>query len=75
VSANSPARSATLKKLGLARLTCDWCGTNLGQMAREQDNVGDRELELFQSETWRTKHPDLPWGERPTSTRAMRWGG
>jgi hypothetical protein len=61
------ATSTTLKKLGLARLSCDWCGTNLGQMAREQDNVGDRDLELFQSDAWRTKHPDVPWGERPTS--------
>lgn len=61
------ATATTLKKLGLARLRCDWCGTSLGQMAREQDNVGDRELELFQSEHWRTKHPDVPWGERPTS--------
>lgn len=57
----------TLKKLGLAKLRCDWCSTNLGQMAREQDNVGDRELQLFQSDAWRTKHPDIPWGERPTS--------
>ncbi len=68
------ADQKTLKKLGLAKLACDWCGTNLGQMAREQDNVGDRELELFQSETWRTKHPDVPWGERPTQQPALRTG-
>lgn len=66
-SKGEAATPATLKKLGLARLRCDWCQTSIGQMAREQDNVGDRALELFQRAGWRSKHPDVPWGERPIS--------
>lgn len=69
-----PATPEQLKKSGLAKAVCEWCGERFGQLARERDNVFDREAALFKSASWRNDFACdadgtrlIPWGERPLS--------
>jgi len=67
--------ATSLKKAGFlsSQARCVRCDEPLGQMARVQDNVRDRDIPTFQSPAWQTYATTasgariIPWGERPRS--------
>ncbi len=67
-------KSALAAGLNQSRGSCLTCGDIFGQVNRRFDSVQDRELIIFQEGSWRTKHPDIPWGERPASNPRMPLG-
>lgn len=79
-----PSSALSLKKEGLAKASCIWCDTPMGQDAREQDSVLDRKIALFQSPAWQTRPPlhqrvvpvtNYVACSTPTRTDPCRWFG
>jgi hypothetical protein len=73
-----PHTRASLRKAGM--IACPFCGSILGQHNRQQDNVGDRDLPIWDSPAWQVHATDtqgrrsIPWGDRPTSNPRIALG-
>lgn len=77
-----PHTRESLRRAGM--VACPFCGGRLGQLDRKQDNVGDRELPIFNDPSYLNGYVTeivdgkpqrvIPWGKRPTSNPRIALG-